>query len=357
MAVWQEKFISPNKFSRPQIKLTGVKKLVIHWTANYGATAENHYNYFKNLKDRYASAHIFVDKTEALCIIPLNEVAYHANDGSYRGVSALKPNANYLSIGVELCVEKDGTFHKDTIARAVKVFAELCKKYKLDSDDIVRHYDITHKNCPAPWVSNSKAFEDFKKKVKAELAPKATTTTKPSTSTKITGDTYTVKKDDTLWGISQDTGISVADLKSFNGLKSDELSIGQKLSLKKKTTTTTAKKETEIGSVVIETAMLNIRKSADLEAKIVGTCVKGAKFPVYEEKNGMLRIGTDKWISANADYSKYTKKSTATYYTVKKDDTVSEIAEKYKTTIDKIKSWNKLDSKYTIAIGQKLRVK
>lgn len=173
MSVWQEKFISPNKYSRPQLKLNGVKKLVVHWTANYGATAENHYKYFNNLKDRYASAHIFVDKKEAINIIPLNEVAYHANDGSYRGVSALKPNANYLSIGVELCVEKDGTFHKDTIARAVKVFAELCKKYKLDENDIVRHYDITHKNCPAPWVKDKSEFDEFKKSVKAELSGKA----------------------------------------------------------------------------------------------------------------------------------------------------------------------------------------
>lgn len=172
MSVWKEKFISPNKFSRPQLKLNGVRKLVLHWTANYGATAENHYSYFNNLKDRYASAHIFVDKKEAINIIPLNEVAYHANDGSYRGVSALKPNANYLSIGVELCVEKDGTFHKDTIAKAVKVFAELCKKYKLNENDIVRHYDITHKNCPAPWVTDSSKFTEFKKSVKAELSVK-----------------------------------------------------------------------------------------------------------------------------------------------------------------------------------------
>ncbi|MBW8603436.1 peptidoglycan recognition protein family protein, partial [Bacillus amyloliquefaciens] len=123
------------------------------------------------------SAHIFVDRTEAICIIPLNEVAYHANDVQqivngqpYRGVAALKPNANFLSIGVELCIEKNGTFHPDTIARAEQVCAELCKKFKLDPiNDIVRHYDITHKICPAPWVSRSQGFTDFKNGVKARL--------------------------------------------------------------------------------------------------------------------------------------------------------------------------------------------
>ncbi|MEK6459142.1 LysM peptidoglycan-binding domain-containing protein [Heyndrickxia faecalis] len=45
------------------------------------------------------------------------------------------------------------------------------------------------------------------------------------------------------------------------------------------------------------------------------------------------------------------------YVTVKKGDTVSELAAKYGSTITKIKSWNKLNSKYVIYPGQKLRVK
>ncbi|WP_047757580.1 N-acetylmuramoyl-L-alanine amidase family protein, partial [Geobacillus sp. ZGt-1] len=135
MSVWTEKFIRVNKYSRPGLKLKGVKKLVLHWTANPGASAANHFTYFDRTiiqAQRYASAHIFVDKNEALCIIPLDEVAYHANDGTYRGVPELKPNANFLSIGVEMCVEKDGTFHPDTISRTEDVFVELCKTFKLD---------------------------------------------------------------------------------------------------------------------------------------------------------------------------------------------------------------------------------
>ncbi|WP_342399584.1 GH25 family lysozyme [Weizmannia sp. FSL W8-0676] len=45
------------------------------------------------------------------------------------------------------------------------------------------------------------------------------------------------------------------------------------------------------------------------------------------------------------------------YVTVKKGDTVSELAEKYGSSTAKIKSWNHLDSQYTICVGQKLRVK
>lgn len=180
MSAWIEKFIDVNPHTRSGKKLTEVKKLVIHYTANNGGTAMNHYNYFNNLKDRYASAHIFVDKNEAICIIPLNEVAFHAGDvqrrnadGSpYRGVKELLPSANYLSIGVEMCLEKDGTFHPDMIERTEDVFVELCKKFKLDPlKDIVRHFDITSKNCPAPWVQDKNKFDDFKKRVNAKLNP------------------------------------------------------------------------------------------------------------------------------------------------------------------------------------------
>lgn len=173
MAVWKNDYIKINEHSRPGLKLTNHAKGIAHYTANPGATAANHWNYFNNLNDRYASAHIFVDKHEAICIIPLDEVAYAANDGTYRGVPALKPNANYKSISVEMCQEPDGSFHPDTIDRTEDVFVELSKMYGWDPlKDIVRHYDVTHKNCPAPWVSNPKAFTDFKNRVNDKLCGK-----------------------------------------------------------------------------------------------------------------------------------------------------------------------------------------
>jgi N-acetylmuramoyl-L-alanine amidase len=180
MSVWIEKFINVNEFARSGKKLTEVRKLVVHYTANPGASAENHYRYFNTLKDRYASAHIFVDKIQAINIIPLGEIAYHAGDiqrrnadgSAWRGVKELLPSANNLSIGVEMCIEKDGTFHPDTITRSEDVFMELCKKFNLDPlCDIVRHRDVTWKNCPAPWVKDEQQFVDFKNRIKSKLNP------------------------------------------------------------------------------------------------------------------------------------------------------------------------------------------
>ncbi|SDX96140.1 N-acetylmuramoyl-L-alanine amidase [Thermoactinomyces sp. DSM 45892] len=192
MSVWQDKYIVVNSKSRPSFKLLGVRKLVIHYTANNGGTAMNHFNYFNNYRSlpRAASAHIFVDRTQALCIVPLNEVAYHANDKPSL-IPALRAtasyykggNANLTSIGVEMCMERNGTFHPDTISRTEDVFVELCRRYRLDPlTDIVRHYDITRKNCPAPWVSNPQAFTNFKNRVYAKLKGTVPPSSLPSTT-------------------------------------------------------------------------------------------------------------------------------------------------------------------------------
>ena len=54
---------------------------------------------------------------------------------------------------------------------------------------------------------------------------------------------------------------------------------------------------------------------------------------------------------------KATTTTAARYHTVKKGDTVSELAVKYGSTIAQIKSWNKLKDVNKIYVGQKLRVK
>ncbi|WP_261798788.1 N-acetylmuramoyl-L-alanine amidase family protein [Listeria monocytogenes] len=150
--------------------------MVMHYTANPGASADNHRRYFRDLKDRYASAHIFIDDKEAICIIPLNEVAYHANERSCK-LTALQAstsyyrggNANLTSIGIEMCLDKNGNITAATFNRSVDVAAELCKTYDLTASDIIRHYDVTGKNCPAPWVAKPSELTRFRNAVNAKL--------------------------------------------------------------------------------------------------------------------------------------------------------------------------------------------
>jgi N-acetylmuramoyl-L-alanine amidase len=180
VTAWVNDYVVKNKFSRPGLAILKVLGVVIHWTATPGATDENEKKFFDGADgggSRYASAHIFVDRDSARCIIPLNEVAYHANEKPSKVTRLRASTANYKSgnanlntIGVEMCVEKDGTIHPDTVKRTVDVVVELCKQFGLSPlNDVYRHYDITGKNCPAPWVTNGQLFVGFKQNVKAKL--------------------------------------------------------------------------------------------------------------------------------------------------------------------------------------------
>lgn len=151
MSFIKYEYININNYSRPGIRNNGIDGIVMHYTANNGGTARNHKNYFNNLKGIYASAQLFVDDIEALCIIPLNEVAYHAN---------------YSTIGVEMCLDKNGNITEKTFQNAVKAVKELIAIYPhITREKIWRHFDVTGKNCPAPWVAKPSEFERFKNAV------------------------------------------------------------------------------------------------------------------------------------------------------------------------------------------------
>lgn len=173
MSFIKYEYIGINKYSRPGIKNNGIKGLIMHYTANNGGTARNHKSYFNNLSGSYASAQLFVDDTEALCIIPLDEVAYHANDiqkyvngQPYYPLRGIIGNANYSTIGLEMCLDANGNITEATFQNSVKAVKELIKMYpQITADRIWRHYDVTGKNCPAPWVAKPSELDRFKKAV------------------------------------------------------------------------------------------------------------------------------------------------------------------------------------------------
>lgn len=73
------------------------------------------------------------------------------------------PNAN--SLGIELCARKQGEkyyFTPETVKNAAEFCRFLMKKYDIPLANVVRHYDVTHKNCPAPFVEDAAAWQSFK---------------------------------------------------------------------------------------------------------------------------------------------------------------------------------------------------
>ena len=143
-----------NDYSRPGIPLEQVNGIVIHYTANPGTSAQDNRDYFEGLKNSHttkASSHFIIGlEGEIVQCIPCNEWAYASNE------------RNEDTISIECCIpDESGEFSKQTYDSLVELVSWLCFRYGLTQKDLLRHYDITGKNCPKYYVQNEDAWESF----------------------------------------------------------------------------------------------------------------------------------------------------------------------------------------------------
>lgn len=148
-------------------------------------------------------------------------------------------------------------------------------------------------------------------------------------------DTYIVQKGDSLWSIANKFNMTVSKLKNLNNLTNNLLSIGQ---------------------------VLRIKDSFN-NGKTTYTVQKGDSLWVIANKYG---ITTEELKSYNNLTSNLLsigqvlkipqgKTSTENIYTVKKGDSLWTIANRYNTTVEKIKVLNNLTSNL-LSIGQQLKI-
>ena len=147
--------LTPNEYSRPQTPLEQVNGIVIHYTANPGASAINNRSYFEGLKDNhatYASSHFIVGlQGEIVQCVPTNEVAYASN------------NRNSDTVSIEVChPDETGEFTKETYDSLVELTGWLCLYLNVDPNQVIRHYDVTGKLCPLYYVEHEDAWKNFK---------------------------------------------------------------------------------------------------------------------------------------------------------------------------------------------------
>ena len=126
-------------------------------------------NYFNSLskanigktkaQSTYASSHFIVGlQGQIVQCVPLNEIAYASN------------NRNADTISIECChPDQSGKFTEATYKSVVELVAYLCLKYDLSEGDVIRHYDVTGKNCPKYFVENPKEWTKFKSDVKNKM--------------------------------------------------------------------------------------------------------------------------------------------------------------------------------------------
>lgn len=158
-----EAYLTVNEYSRPGDKLEKINGVVVHYVGNPGTSAQNNRNYFENLKDtheRSASSHYIIGlEGEILQCIPLDEIAYASN------------NRNSDTIAIECChPDSTGEFNSYTYESLVKLTAALCKSYGLNPlTDVIRHYDVSGKECPVYYVENENEWRYFLLQVISEM--------------------------------------------------------------------------------------------------------------------------------------------------------------------------------------------
>jgi N-acetylmuramoyl-L-alanine amidase CwlA len=143
-----------------------VEFIVMHYTGNKKDTAKNNAKYFTS-PNREASAHLFVDETSIYQSVELRDKAWHCGTSKTYYHSSCR-NSN--SIGIEMCTSGDYKISTKTQHNAAFLCAYLCKMLGISDVEVdtyvVRHYDVTHKNCPAQMVSSNNEWKNFKTYVK-----------------------------------------------------------------------------------------------------------------------------------------------------------------------------------------------
>ena len=164
-------FISCNTVNYCAGRTQPVRYIVMHYTANNGDTARNNCDYYHRVGGLQASAHYFVDEHGAMQSVLECDTAWHCGARAYWHPECRNGN----SIGIEMCSRKraDGSYYikPETVANAAALAREIMQRYGIDTEHVVRHYDVTGKRCPMPWVDDPAQWDAFK----ASLAPEENT--------------------------------------------------------------------------------------------------------------------------------------------------------------------------------------
>lgn len=146
-----------------------IKYIVIHYTANDGDTAKNNADYYARTPLK-ASAHYFVDENEIWQSVKEGDTAYHCGADIYMH----KECRNSNSIGIELCSRqyKNGSYYfkEETLIRGAQLVKELMEKYNISAENVIRHFDVTGKICPAPMVNDEILWQKFKERLTQKIS-------------------------------------------------------------------------------------------------------------------------------------------------------------------------------------------
>lgn len=140
--------------SRNGYKLKGIKDIVVHYVGNPGTTAQQNHDFYAGNQSNVSSHFVVGLDGEIIQCIPINEWSAASN---WR---------NNDTISIEVChPDETGKFKKKTYSSLVKLVAWLENVCDIDESHVIRHYDITKKECPRYFVQHEDKWKTFKKNV------------------------------------------------------------------------------------------------------------------------------------------------------------------------------------------------
>lgn len=144
------------------------KFIVIHYVGSV-STAYNNAKYFETTY-RGASAHYFVDEKDIYQVVREKDASWHCGATYYKHLSCRNSN----SIGIEMCCYKNSKgqieVSEEVERKTIELTKELMKKYNIPITNVIRHYDVTGKACPKPFVDNSSRWINFLNKLQKQNA-------------------------------------------------------------------------------------------------------------------------------------------------------------------------------------------
>ncbi len=158
------------------------KYIVIHDTDNRdsGADIYMHAKYYQN-NTRGASAHYTVQDNAIVQSVEDNDSAWHAQDRFNPKIN----NSN--SIGIEMTVHPESDF-KMTLKNTQELTKYLMEKYNIPVQNVVRHHDVSGKNCPRMLMENPQLWVDFKRAIGDKEIKDVETITKVQNSRVVTSN-------------------------------------------------------------------------------------------------------------------------------------------------------------------------
>ena len=325
-----------------------IKYIVIHYVGALGG-AEANARYYASCYVG-ASAHYFVGfDGEIWQGVADFDIAWHCGGGLQgekvgEAAQYYKQCTNTNSIGIEMCVRKRNTktmgatdsdwyFEDKTVLSCVELVKYLMAKYNVPASHVIRHYDVTAKYCPNPFIKNNGKYtwSDFKSMISGK--------TPTSSSGQQSTDSNKYYKIGLGWSNGSCQYQQGAYLSKDNAIAACKKAGSQYKVYDpsgKQVYPAVSQKETyRVGTEWSNGKCIGQKGAYSVESNAIKYCeMLGSKYKVYNSAGKQVYP--------------------VNVYIVEKGDTLSKIASSHNTTVDVLVKLNKLTNPSMIEIGDRI---